>query len=191
MAIAGIDTKEVEKQLKEMQKALETKVTGAKAGYLSNDRGEKPYEEPNPPTMEEVALWNEFGTERIPARPFLSRALKSATARCDRLVQRRLEENADMERIAAEIGLVLQDEIKRQISHGDFAPNAEITIKGGWMRSPNGKPFYVKGKKSTRPLMHTGNLRQSVHWGIMTKSGELLGTVKKDGAGRKYATLEE
>lgn len=174
MANAGIDSKEVEKQLQGLAKALNTRITGAKAGYLSNDKGEIPYEEPNPPTLEEVALWNEFGTERIPARPFLSRALKSATTRCNKLMQVRMEENADLEQIAKEIGLVLQDEIKQQITRGDFVQNAEITIKGGWMRSPNGKPFYVKGKKSTHPLVDTGNLRQSVHWGITTRDGDKL-----------------
>lgn len=159
MAKAGIDTKEVEKQLQGLTKALNTRITVAKAGYLSNDKGKIPYEEPNPPTLEEVALWNEFGTETIPARPFLSRAQKSATARCNKLVQVRMEENADLEQIAKEIGLVLQDEIKQQITRGDFAPNARSTIRR---------------KKSRHPLIDTGNLRQSVHWGITTRDGDKL-----------------
>lgn len=157
MANAGIDTKEVEKQLQGLAKALNTHITGAKAGYLSNDKGEIPYEEPNPPTLEEVALWNEFGTETIPARPFLRRAQVSATTRCNKLVQARMEENADLEQIAKEIGLVLQDEIKQQITHGDFVPNSPRTIAR---------------KKSSRPLIDTGNLRQSVHWGITTRDGD-------------------
>lgn len=159
MANAGIDTKEVEKQLQGLAKALNTRITGAKAGYLSNDKGEIPYEEPNPPTLEEVALWNEFGTERIPPRPFLQRAQKSATARCNKLVQARMEENADLEQIAKEIGLVLQDEIKQQITRGQFVPNAPSTIRR---------------KGSSRPLIDTGNLRQSVHWGITTRDGDKL-----------------
>ena len=159
MDTAGIDTKEVEKQLQGLAKALNTRITGAKAGYLSNDKGKKPYEEPNPPTLEEVALWNEFGTETIPARPFLSRAHNSAVARCNKLVQVRMEENADLEQIAKEIGLVLQDERKQQITRGDFAPNAKSTIAR---------------KKSSRPLIDTGNLRQSVHWGIITTSGDKI-----------------
>lgn len=159
MANAGIDTKEVDKQLQGLAQALNTRITGAKAGYLSNDKGEIPYEEPNPPTLEEVALWNEFGTETIPARPFLSRALKSATTRCNKLMQVRMEENADLEQIAKEIGLVLQDEIKQQITRGQFAPNAKSTIAR---------------KKSSHPLIDTGNLRQSVHWGITTRDGDKI-----------------
>lgn len=159
MANAGIDTKEVEKQLQGLAKALNTHITGARAGYLSNDKGEIPYEEPNPPTLEEVALWNEFGTERIPPRPFLQRAQKSAITRCNKLVQVRMEENADLEQIAKEIGLVLQDEIKQQITRGQFVPNAPSTIRR---------------KGSSRPLIDTGNLRQSVHWGITTRDGDKL-----------------
>lgn len=159
MAEAGIDTKEVEKQLQGLAKALNTRITGAKAGYLSNDKGEIPYEEPNPPTLEEVALWNEYGTERIPPRPFLSRALKSATTRCNKLVQARMEENADMEQIAKEIGVELQGAIYEQIDSGHFVPNAPATIRR---------------KGSSRPLIDTGNLRQSVHWGLTTRDGDKL-----------------
>lgn len=46
---------------------------------------------------------------------------------------------------------------------GTGAPNAPITIHGGWMRNPvSGKPVYVKGKGSTAPLIDTGELRKSV-----------------------------
>ena len=46
---------------------------------------------------------------------------------------------------------------------GTGAPNAPITINGGWMRNPvSGKPFYVKGKKSSKPLIDTGSLRSSI-----------------------------
>lgn len=159
MAEVGIDTREVEKQLQGLAKALNTRITGAKAGYLSNDKGEIPYEGDNPPTLEEVALWNEFGTETIPARPFLSRAQKSANVRCQKLVQARMEENADLEQIAKEIGLVLQDEIKQQITRGDFVPNAPSTIRA---------------KGSIHTLIDTGNLRQSVHWGITARDGDKL-----------------
>lgn len=157
MANAGIDTKEVEKQLQGLAKALNTRITGAKAGYLSNDKGEIPYEEPNPPTLEEVALWNEFGTETIPARPFLSRALKSATNRCNKIVHFGMEQNMDVQKIAEQIGVELQGAIYEQIDSGHFVPNAPSTIRR---------------KKSSRPLFDTGNLRQSVHWGITTTSGD-------------------
>lgn len=179
MAESKFDTSGPEKLMKQLKEALNTNVRGAKAGYLANDKGEIPYDEETPPTLEEIALWNEFGTETIPARPFLTRAQKSANLQCQKLVKARMEENADVEQIAKEIGAMLQDEIQQQITKGNFRPNAKITLDGGWMRSPNGKPFYIVGKKnhgtgSTHPLIDTGNLRQSVHWGLVTRDGDKL-----------------
>ena len=44
-----------------------------------------------------------------------------------------------------------------------WAPNAPITIHGGWMRNKvSGKPVYIKGKGSDRPLIDTGSLRSSI-----------------------------
>lgn len=44
-----------------------------------------------------------------------------------------------------------------------WAPNAPITIHGGWMKNKaTGKPVYIKGKKSDKPLIDTGSLRQSI-----------------------------
>ena len=152
-----IDTTEVDKIMNDLQKALETQVTGAKAGYYAEDRGKEPYDGSNPPMVAEVALWNEFGTETIPARPFLRNAQNKAIERGERIVQLRMEENADVEQIAKDLGPMMQDEIKNQISHGEFVPNAPSTIKR---------------KGSSRPLVDTGNLRQSVHWAVTTTQGD-------------------
>ena len=152
-----IDTTEVDKIMDDLKKALDTTYTGAKAGYFANDKGKQPYEGEDAPTLEDVALWNEFGTERIPARPFLRNAQNKAIARGEKIVQVRMEENADVEQICKDIGLMLQDEIKNQISHGTFVPNAPSTIKR---------------KGSSRPLVDTGNLRQSTHWGVTTTHGD-------------------
>lgn len=44
-----------------------------------------------------------------------------------------------------------------------WAPNAPITINGGWMRNKkSGKPVYIKGKHSDKPLIDTGELRKSI-----------------------------
>lgn len=44
-----------------------------------------------------------------------------------------------------------------------WAPNSPITIKGGWMKNKkSGKPVYVKGKGSDRPLIDTGELRKAI-----------------------------
>jgi len=57
-------------------------------------------------------------------------------------------------------------------SDNDWAPNAPITIEGGWMRNKvTGKVFYVKGKHSERPLIDTGSLRSSIK-AIFYKEGK-------------------
>lgn len=160
MANTEIDTSEVDKLLNDLHEALETKVTGAKAGYYANDRGNEPYDEKKPPMVADVALWNEFGTERIPARPFLRTAQNKAIERGNRILQVRMEENADVEQIAKDLGMMMQDEIKKQITRGEFAPNAPSTIKR---------------KGSSHPLIDTGNMRQSVHWAVTTTQGDQAG----------------
>lgn len=57
--------------------------------------------------------------------------------------------------------------MKEIFTKGSFEGNAQITIDGGWMRNHvSGKPFYVKGKKSTRPLIDTSLLRQSIKFKV-------------------------
>lgn len=42
---------------------------------------------------------------------------------------------------------------------GHLAPNAPITISGGWMRNHvSGKPVHVRGKGGATPLLDTGQL---------------------------------
>lgn len=44
-----------------------------------------------------------------------------------------------------------------------WEPNSPITIHGGWMKNKkSGKPIYVKGKGSDRPLIDTGALRSAI-----------------------------
>ena len=57
--------------------------------------------------------------------------------------------------------------MKEIFTKGSFESNAQITIDGGWMRNHvSGKPFYVKGKKSTRPLIDTSLLHQSIKFKV-------------------------
>lgn len=61
------------------------------------------------------------------------------------------------------LGVAYELAMKEIFTKGSFEGNAQITIDGGWMRNHvSGKPFYVKGKKSTHPLIDTSLLRQSI-----------------------------
>lgn len=56
------------------------------------------------------------------------------------------------------------------ITSGSLAPNAPITINGGWMRNHvTGEPIYIKGKHSSQPLIDTGNLRKSITYVVRKK----------------------
>ena len=55
------------------------------------------------------------------------------------------------------------DGIRAYIDSGISPPNSPMTVSGGWMRNRiSGKPFKVKGKGSTVPLIDTGSLRSSI-----------------------------
>lgn len=54
----------------------------------------------------------------------------------------------------------------------NWAPNAYITVHGGWMRNKKtGKPIYIEGKHSNRPLIDTGSLRQAIR-GVFYRNGK-------------------
>lgn len=53
-----------------------------------------------------------------------------------------------------------------------WKPNAPITVNGGWMRNrKTGKPIYIEGKHSTRPLIDTGSLRAAIR-GVFYRNGK-------------------
>lgn len=170
-----IDDKEVQKMLKGMMAEFQTGPKGAKAGYLSGDKGETPSDEPSLPDISDIAIWNEFGTYNIPPRPFMREAQKTANKRCENAVKGLLDDGTDMETVVKQIAQLLSATLKQSIRNGHWDANAPITIHGGWMRNKkSGKLFYIKGKKSSRPLIDTGNLQQSIHTAIITKNnGEI------------------
>lgn len=73
------------------------------------------------------------------------------------------ESKADM--LMEKLALRVQNWCKQFFTDSDnnWQPNSPITIYGGWMRNKvTGKPIYIKGKGSDKPLIDTGALRQSI-----------------------------
>lgn len=151
-----INASDVDKMVAKIKKQLETNINGAKAGYLSHDKGEKPYKDPDAPYLDKIAFWNEFGTENIPARPFLRRAQANVNKKGEMWLKALMENGDTLEQAMKKIGVRMQAEIKTQITRGTFTANAPSTIAR---------------KGSSRPLVDTGNLLQSVHWGLSKKDG--------------------
>lgn len=69
------------------------------------------------------------------------------------------------------IGVVAKGQLQRAMKDSnEYAPNAPITIHGGWMADPKTKkPFYVEPKNSERPLWNSGKLIRSVDFEVKDK----------------------
>lgn len=105
----------------------------------------------------DIAMWNELGTEHIPARPFLRKSVDENTAEINGFLQSKKEDflrGVSAEQILKEIGIFQKDLIQEKITEGSYVPNAASTI--------------VR-KGSDHPLIDTGRMRQSVNYVIRQK----------------------
>ncbi len=105
----------------------------------------------------DIAMWNELGTEKIPARPFLRKSVDENTGVINTFLQAQKEDllrGVSAEQVLKNIGLFQKDLIQEKMTNGSYAPNAVSTI--------------LK-KGSSKPLIDTGRLRQSVNYVIQKK----------------------
>lgn len=146
----NFDIKGVEKLIDSLKKDLKS-VKGARAGYI------KDQSYPNGLKIAENALIQEYGTEKIPARPFLRKTLKKQ-GKWVKFVNENFDANQEspmkLKQIAANIGLMMQTDIQESIDSNIPPPNAESTIKK---------------KGSTKTLIDTGTLRNSVQYEVIKK----------------------
>lgn len=89
----------------------------------------------------------EFGNERIPSRPFLRQTLAENQEKYIALFVKLFESGVSIDKIYEQIALIAQGDVQQNIVNGKWAANAPSTIKR---------------KKSSKPLIDTGKLRQSV-----------------------------
>jgi len=105
----------------------------------------------------DIAAWNELGTEHIPSRPFLRKSVDENEGKINQFLQaeaRSLASGKTAETLLNEIGNFQKSLVQEKITEGSFAPNAESTIRR---------------KGSSKPLIDTGRMRQSVHYVIKRK----------------------
>ena len=105
----------------------------------------------------EVAAYNEFGTERIPPRPFMRRAIDDHKTEIKAFVEEAFATtmtSANSRQLYNMIGTTLKGFIQWEIKTGNFVPNARSTI--------------LK-KLSSKPLIDTGHMRQSVMYEVRKK----------------------
>ena len=89
----------------------------------------------------------EFGNEHIPSRPFLRQTLSENQEKYTALFVKLFESGVSIEQIYEQIALIAQGDVQQNIVNGNWTANAPSTIKR---------------KKSSKPLIDTGKLRQSV-----------------------------
>jgi len=121
-------------------------------------------------TNAELAFLHSNGSpvNHIPPRPFLEPAIEQAkediAQRMKAAVEAAVSGNTGeaMDELD-KAGLYGENAAKEYFTGGHFAPNAPITVEGGWMRNRvSGRPVKVKGKGSSTPLIDTGSLRSSI-----------------------------
>jgi len=102
-------------------------------------------------------MFNELGTSEIPSRPFLRQAVEKNQADikafCGEKVQG-IAEGGTAEDALKQLGVYGKGLVQAQIREGTFKPNA---------------PSTVRKKKSDKPLIDTGKMRQSVNYVIKQK----------------------
>ena len=107
----------------------------------------------------DVAMWNELGTSRSPSRPFLRMSVDENADKINAFIKAQLRKLAKgestAEQILKAIGAFQKGLVQAKIKDGEFVPNAPSTIRK---------------KKSDKPLIDTGRMRQSVNF-VITEKG--------------------
>lgn len=89
----------------------------------------------------------EFGNDRIPERPFLRQTLAENQQKYAQFFAEGVASGQDPLMIYEQLALMAQGDVQRNIKEGNWTPNAKSTIKR---------------KGSSKPLIDTGRLRQSI-----------------------------
>lgn len=124
------------------------KASGEKAVYVGFPAEfDKKVEGSDNFNLASLAAVLEFGNERIPSRPFLRQTLAENQEKYTELFVKLFESGVSIDRIYEQIALIAQGDVQQNIVNGKWTANAPSTIKR---------------KKSSKPLIDTGKLRQSV-----------------------------
>lgn len=135
----------------EMEKLRSKRVfIGFQAGKVIDDCGVD---------MAQIAMFNELGTSIAPARPFLRQTVDENLDDIKAFGGEKIQDIAEggtAEGVLKQLGVYGKGLVQEQIKNGTFEPNAPSTIRR---------------KKSDKPLIDTGKMRQSVNF-VIKKKGE-------------------
>jgi hypothetical protein len=101
------------------------------------------------------AVFNEFGTGRIPERPFMRNAMRANRSKYNgamgKAARSVLNGSTSLDGVLSKLGALAQGDIQEEIRDLDTPPNAPSTIER---------------KGSSNPLIDTGEMRQKVTWKV-------------------------
>lgn len=107
-------------------------------------------------TIIEIAFWNEYGTENIPARPFMRSTLNDEIDSYRKLLEvmlsRILRFESKPKQEIKKLGALVTSDIKQKITSLSDPANTERT---------------KQQKGSSNPLIDSGTLRNSVTWEVV------------------------
>lgn len=115
--------------------------------------GKNPYKDGQ--TVADIALYNEFGTERngkpaIPARPFFSQAFDKNREELDKLISELYSKIIGLRLGVSQgldlVGVFMVGKIRNEINQ---------------LREPPNDPKTIKRKRSSNPLVDTGHMKNS------------------------------
>lgn len=120
--------------------------TAAFAGFLE---GKKKFAGP----VAQVAFWNEFGTKRSPARPFMRHTVASKGLRWGNALGQALRaNNYDAHAALADVGEGIQGQVREAITNWVDPPNSKVTRE-------------LKGVN--KPLIDSGVMRRAVDYQVL------------------------
>ncbi len=123
-----------------------------KVGFLEGATYPATEDNSEPLSVAQVAFWNEFGTSKIPARPFMRYTIASKSSEwVSRFAKAISYANGDAKTAAALVGESMTDDIKESIINWQDPPNAAYTIEQ---------------KGFNKPLIHTGHMKDSVSYEV-------------------------
>lgn len=140
-----IDFSEVDDALSMIEKQLDDKGANCvMAGYFTG----KAY--PNGFEVARNAWVQEKGTERIPARPFMTKASQDVD-KWQKVLDMELNRGKMMPQALQRVGQEMRNSIINSIDNGEWIPNSRATIRR---------------KGSSKPLVDTGNLKRSTSYEV-------------------------
>ena len=143
-------TPEGKKLFAEIEKLKKLQV---RVGYQQGDEQEE-----DGADLCDVAMFNELGTSNTPSRPFMRDSVDKHEDKINNFCKQQMKllstGKISTEEMLKSIGVFQKGLVQKEIRDGEFVPNAPSTIKR---------------KKSDKPLIDTGTMRQSVNFVIRNK----------------------